>query len=84
VGALATGLFATTAINEGGATAFFYGNPHQLVITAHSSLAVAAYSFIGSYILLKLISKVTDIRVSAQDKKKPDTASTAKKPTDDT
>lgn len=69
-GALATGIFATTAINSAGANGLLYGNPNQLAVQAIAVLAVAAYTFIGSYILMKLISKFMDIRVNPKDEDK--------------
>ena len=63
-GALATGLFATTAINAGGSNGLFYGNPHQLLIQAIAVAASAAYAFAGSFALLKLINVVAPLRVS--------------------
>ncbi len=66
-GALATGLFATTLINPGGANGWFYGNPRLL---AAQFLAVAVslvYSFSVSYGLLKLLDKVMGLRVSRED-----------------
>ena len=69
-GALATGLFATVAINSAGANGLFYGNPYQLVIQLIAIVVVALYAFIGSYILLKLISFFTNIRVSPEEEEK--------------
>jgi len=69
-GALATGLFATLAINSAGANGLFYGNPKQLLVQLMASVVVAVYAFVGSYIILKLMSKLTNIRVSAAEEKK--------------
>src|SRR5438270_9271737 len=43
-GALATGLFATKAVNDAGGDGLFYGNPGQLLIQAIAVVAVAAFS----------------------------------------
>ena len=69
-GALATGLFATVAVNSAGVNGFFYGNPYQVVVQLIAIVAVAAYAFIGSYILLKIMSKFTNIRVSKEEEEK--------------
>lgn len=69
-GALATGLFATTVINTTGTNGLFFGNPYQLVIQLIAVIVVSAYAFIGSYILLKLISLFTNIRVSPEEEEK--------------
>src|SRR5208283_2257507 len=52
-GALATGLFASIAINSGGANGLFYGNPAQLGIQAIGVIATIAFSLVGSAILYK-------------------------------
>ncbi|MDP3765108.1 MAG: ammonium transporter [Nanoarchaeota archaeon] len=69
-GALATGLFATVAINSAGVNGLFYGNPYQVVIQSIAIVAVAAYAFIGSYLLLKIMSLLTNIRVSKEEEEK--------------
>lgn len=66
-GALATGLFATTAINPAGANGLFFGNPAQLLHQFIAVVVVAAYSFIGSFILLKCIGKFMSLRVSLEE-----------------
>jgi Amt family ammonium transporter len=66
-GTIATGLFASTLINAGGPNGLFYGNPAQLGIQAMAVVIVAAFSFVGSYVLLRLINLVMPLRVSPQD-----------------
>jgi len=66
-GTIATGLFASTLINPGGPNGFFFGNPAQLGIQALAVVIVAAFAFVGSYVLLRLINLVTPLRVSPQD-----------------
>jgi len=66
-GTIATGLFASTLINPGGPNGLFYGNPAQLGIQALAVVIVAAFSFVGSYVLLRLINLVMPLRVSPQD-----------------
>ncbi|MBN2336425.1 ammonium transporter [Candidatus Bathyarchaeota archaeon] len=66
-GAIATGLFATLAVNPGGANGLFYGNPGQLVSQLIAIVVVGAYSFFGSYLLLKAIDKITPLRVSVEE-----------------
>ncbi len=69
-GALATGLFATVAVNSNGVNGLFYGNSSQLFFQLVAIVVVAAYSFFGSYLLLKLISLFTNIRVSPEEEEK--------------
>jgi len=67
-GALATGLFASAAINN--IDGLFYGNPMQLVYQAIAVAVVIVYTFVGSYVLLKLISLFKNIRVSKEEEEK--------------
>lgn len=66
-GALATGLFATVAVNAGGANGLFYGNPGQLLIQAIGVGASWLYSFTMTIVLLKLISVTIGLRVSPKE-----------------
>jgi len=64
-GALATGLFASPAITEG-ARGLFYGNPQQLWIQFVSIAATAAFSAVGTLIVITVTKAITGgIRVSA-------------------
>ncbi len=66
-GALATGLFASTAINPAGHNGLFFGNPMQLGIQAVSVIAAIAYSFIVTWVILKVLDKTMGIRVNPDD-----------------
>ena len=66
-GALATGLFASIAINSGGANGLFYGNPAQLGIQAIGVIATIAFSLVGSAILYKVTDVLVGIRVEQDD-----------------
>jgi Amt family ammonium transporter len=65
-GAIATGLFATKAVNAAGADGLFYGNPGQLMIQIKAVVITAVYSFVVSYILLKVLDMVMGLRVDEQ------------------
>ncbi len=65
-GALATGLFASKAINAAGADGLFFGNPGLLLTQAISVLAAIVYSFVVSWILLKVTDKIMGLRVEGQ------------------
>ena len=65
-GALATGLFASTAVNPGGADGLFFGNPGQFVTQFIAAAAVMVYSFVVSGILLIIIDKTIGLRVSEE------------------
>lgn len=62
-GALATGLFASAAIN--GVDGLFYGNPMQLGIQALSIVATWGFVYIVSRIILKIVESTVGLRVSA-------------------
>ena len=66
VGALLTGLFAQKSFN-GIADGALFGNPYQLVIQAGAILAVAVYSGVASFVLLKVIGLVMPLRATDQE-----------------
>ena len=66
-GTIATGLFASTAINAAGPNGLFFGNPIQVVIQLFAVLIVAGFAFVGSYILLRVINVFTPLRVSPKE-----------------
>ncbi|MEA5000641.1 MAG: ammonium transporter [Endomicrobiaceae bacterium] len=63
VGALLTGVFATTLVNPAGADASF----GLFKIQALSALASITYSFVVSFILLKIVDKVFGLRVEDKE-----------------
>ena len=67
LGALATGLLASKAINPAGADGLFFGNPGQLGIQVLVTVVTAVYSFIATLIILKVIDLVIGIRVQEED-----------------
>ena len=64
IGALLTGVFATTTVNPAGFDGLLYGNPGQLTIQAIAVVAVAAYAATVTFVLLKIIDKTIGIRVT--------------------
>jgi len=66
-GALATGLFASKAVNSAGADGLFYGNPGQLGIQAVAVLATWVFAFVGTIILLKIVDAIMGLRVSQDE-----------------
>lgn len=63
-GAIATGLFATTAVNSAGANGLFYGNPQQLLIQAFAAGLTIAFAFSVTYLLAKGLQATMGLRVS--------------------
>ena len=66
-GALATGLFASKAVNDAGANGLFYGNPGQLGVQAVGVLATWAFAFVGSLVLLKVVDALVGLRVTEEE-----------------
>jgi Amt family ammonium transporter len=68
-GALATGLFASKAINAAGADGLFYGNPAQFGIQALAVLISVTFAFVGTFILLKLVDGLMGLCVSEEEER---------------
>lgn len=68
-GALATGLWATKSVNSAGADGLFHGNPAQFMIQAKAVLITMVYSFIMTFVLLKLVDVIFGLRANAQDER---------------
>jgi Amt family ammonium transporter len=66
-GALATGLFATKLVNEGGGDGLFYGNPKQLGIQLLAVVVTWVLAFVMTVIILKVLDAVMGLRVSDED-----------------
>jgi Amt family ammonium transporter len=66
VGALLTGVFADKALN-GLADGAMYGNPGQLFTQGAAVLTAIVYSFVVSFVLLKVIGLVMPLRASSAD-----------------
>jgi ammonium transporter, Amt family len=62
-GALATGLFASTAINAAGADGLLFGNPRLLAVQAGAAGVCAAYAFVVTWLLFKVLDRVLELRV---------------------
>ena len=61
------GIFASKAVNPAGADGLLYGNPKQLLIQLIAVVVTMGYSFIGSYIILKVIDLFVKVRVGERD-----------------
>jgi ammonium transporter, Amt family len=66
-GALATGLFATTAVNPDGANGLLFGNPNQFVIQFAGVFAVIVFSITVTAIIVKIIDMTIGLRVSDEE-----------------
>ena len=65
-GALATGIFADPAINSLG-TGLLAGNPNQLVTQAITVVVTAAFAFIVTFVLAKVLDAVWGLSVSREE-----------------
>ncbi len=63
-GSIATGLFASAAVN--GVNGLLSGNPDLIVAQVLAVAVVAAFAFFGSYLLLKLVNVFSPLRVTPQ------------------
>jgi Amt family ammonium transporter len=62
-GAIATGLFATVAVNSTGADGLLYGNPSQLLTQAIAVLVTWVYAGAMTFVIMKAIDAVIGLRV---------------------
>jgi len=66
-GALATGLFASKAVNEAGNNGLFFGNPALLGTQAIAVGVTLVYSFVMTLIILKVLDWTMGLRVETED-----------------
>ncbi|MBI5454793.1 MAG: ammonium transporter [Deltaproteobacteria bacterium] len=66
-GALATGIFATVAVNAAGADGLIYGSAALLGRQVIAIIASGAYSFIVTLIILKVVDLILGLRVCHED-----------------
>jgi Amt family ammonium transporter len=66
-GALATGLFASIAVNPAGFDGLFYGNPAQLLKQAVAVAVVAVFTAGVTWIILQVIDVTVGLRVPEQE-----------------
>jgi len=66
-GALATGLFASKAINDAGADGLFFGNPGQLWTQGIAVVSTIILAVVLTWVILKIVDAVVGLRVSDED-----------------
>jgi Amt family ammonium transporter len=66
-GALATGLFASKAVNPAGANGLFYGNPSQFLVQLLTVVTTIAFAFLMTFGIAKLLQKFIGLRVSENE-----------------
>jgi Amt family ammonium transporter len=68
-GALATGLFASKAINAAGNDGLFFGNPGQLWIQLVTVVATWILAVVGTIILLAIVKSIMGLRVADDEER---------------
>ena len=66
-GMIAAGLFATTTVNAAGANGLFAGNPGQIGIQLLAIAVTIVFSFVGTYIIAKLLNVSIGLRVTPME-----------------
>src|SRR3989344_3093553 len=66
-GAVLTGFFAEKAINAAGNNGALFGNPDQVIVQILAVAATATYAFVATYVLLKVISFFSPLRVESHE-----------------
>jgi|SRR5262245_3734721 len=66
-GAIATGLFASKAINAAGNDGLFFGNPGQLWTQIVAVLVTWVFAAVGTWIILSILKAVMGLRVSEEE-----------------
>ncbi|HYA28150.1 MAG TPA: ammonium transporter [Acidobacteriota bacterium] len=68
-GALATGLFASKAVNAAGNDGFFFGNPGQLWIQFVGVVATIAFAMVVTAIILSVLKVTVGLRVADDEER---------------
>ncbi|MBI3610684.1 MAG: ammonium transporter [Nitrospirae bacterium] len=68
-GALATGLFASKAINSGGNDGLFFGNPGQLIPQITAVAASWILALVGTFVILKVVDIIMGLRVTEEEER---------------
>ncbi len=66
-GTIATGIFASIAINEGGANGLLYGNAKLFLVQGIYMLSCIVYAVVMTWILFKFVDALFGMRVEKQD-----------------
>jgi Amt family ammonium transporter len=70
VGMVMTALLASTAVNAANTTGngLFFGDTALFIVQMKALGIVVAYTLVGSFIILKIVDLIFNLRVSAEDK----------------
>lgn len=63
VGAILTGVFATTTVNTAGRNGLLYSNPEELLVQLAAIAIAYVFAGVGTFVILKLIDATVGLRV---------------------
>ena len=66
-GVIATGIFASKAVNPAGANGLLFGNPGQLWVQFAGAVIVAVFAFVVTYVLATLVDLFVGLRVRTEE-----------------
>ncbi len=64
VGAILTGVFASTAVNPAGANGLLYGNPGQFMIQTLGAVVTIVFCFSATWVIAKVIDVTMGLRIT--------------------
>jgi Amt family ammonium transporter len=69
LGILATGLFASKAINPAGSDGLIFGNAGLLGLQFVAAIATALFAIVGTYLLLLAVNRLVGLRLSSEQER---------------
>jgi Amt family ammonium transporter len=69
LGILATGLFASKAVNAAGADGLLFGNAGFFGVQLVAVIATALFSLIGTYLILMVVNRMVGLRVTGEQER---------------
>ncbi len=70
IGTIATGLLASKAVNSAGADGLLNGGSDLFTANMIAAVTVAAYSIVGTFVIIKLVGLLTPLRVTDAEEEK--------------
>ncbi|KYC35209.1 ammonia channel protein [Scytonema hofmannii PCC 7110] len=67
VGAILTGVFATTTVNSAGKNGLLYGNPGELLVEIVAIVVAYVFAGVGTWIILKILDATVGLRVKEEE-----------------
>ena len=70
LGVILLGVFASKAMNSGGADGLMYGGTHFFIKQSIAVIIACIYAFVFTYVMLTIINKITKVKVEQSDEDK--------------